>query len=105
MRITKEQRAVLEDSPDSMRRMKDPVERQRAAALAIEAANALMAEYADVRRSAVQEVYDRLPAGQQSWRNVGNLIGVSPSVAFRISRPIDYKPSPRTTTEEPAIAG
>lgn len=102
MKLTREQRAVLEDSPDAMRRIKNPVARQRAAADAIEAANALMAEYADVRRTAVQEVYDSLPANERSWRTVGALIGVSPSVAFRVSRPINYVPNPRPPAEAQA---
>lgn len=95
MKLTREQRAVLEDSPGALRRIKNPVDRSRAAAVAIEAANALMAEYADVRRTAVQEIYDDLPPGQKSWRTVGQLIDVSPSVAFRVSRPINYKPKSR----------
>ena len=99
MKLTKDQRAVLEDSPDALRRIKDPVTRQRAAADAIEAANALMAEYADVRRNAVREVYDALPKAAKSWRSVGSLIGTSPSVAFRISRPINYKPKERKPVE------
>lgn len=99
MQLTAEQRAVLEDSPDALRRITDPIERQRAAAAGIDAANALMAEYADVRRTAVQEIYDRLPASHKSWRSVGNIIGVSPSVAFRVSRPVNYVATPRPTTE------
>lgn len=99
MKLTREQRAVLEDSPGALRRIKNPVDRSRAAAVAIEAANALMAEYADVRRTAVQEIYDDLPPGQKSWRTVGQLIDVSPSVAFRISRPIGYVASPRPTAD------
>jgi hypothetical protein len=102
VKLTQEQRSVLEDSPDALRRMKDPVARQRAAAEAIEAANALMAEYAAVRRDAVQEVYDRLPTNRKSWRTVGALIGTSPSVAYRVSRPVDYVPTPRTRTEAAA---
>lgn len=68
-------------TPEQLRQIADPAERERVARAAIEAARQLVAELADVRAEAIRD----LKAERKTWQAVAEVIGTSAQNAQRLA--------------------